>query len=151
MSQLKLTSFVNAPLDVVFEKHTNFKQAEELVDAIVKVEMLTDGPVGKGTRFKETRVMFGREATEEMEITAFETQKLFTVSADSCGSHFDSTFRFTRQDGGTLVEMEMVTKANSIIAKLMWPVGKLMTLSMKKMMQADMDQVKAACEKSIDR
>ena len=146
MSQFKLTSFVNAPIDLVFEKHTDFQAAGEVVEAILRVEMLTDGPVGIGTRFKETRVMFGREATEEMEITAFEPGQLCTVSADSCGSRFDTTFRFSAKDGGTLVEIEMVTRAISIFSKLMWPIGKLMMPSMKKCIQKDLDQVKADCE-----
>ena len=146
MSNLKLSSFVNAPVDVVFDKHTDFGKAADIVENIVNVEMLTDGPVGKGTRFRETRIMFGREATEELEVTEFQPQRRCTVSADSCGSHFQSTFHFTPQNGGTLVEMEMVTKANSLFARLMWPVGKLMMPTMKKMMQSDMDQVKAACE-----
>ena len=32
--------------------------------------MLSDGPIGVGTRLRETRIMFGRPATEVMTIAA---------------------------------------------------------------------------------
>ena len=146
MAKITLSTHVAAPVNRVFEAFADFNQADKTIDTIVRIEMLTDSPVGSGTRFRETRVMFGREATEEMEVTAFETNKFYTVSANSCGSRFDSTFRFSPRDNGTLVEMELLVNAKSMVARLMWPVGKLMMRSMRRMMQADMDQLKAACE-----
>ncbi len=146
MSTLNLSTTVAAPLSQVFQAFADFEKADAIIDSIVRIEMLTDGPVGVGTRFSETRVMFGKEATEEMEVTAFAPDRLITVSADSCGSRFDSTFRFMPEGSGTRVDMEMVIRPVTLMAKLMWPIGWLMKGTMKKMMQSDMDQVKAACE-----
>ena len=148
MSTLNLSTTVDAPLSQVFEAFTDFARSDEMVDAIVRIEMLTEGPVDVGTRFRETRIMFGKEATEEMEVTALERDRLVTVTAQSCGSTFASTFFFTPQGASTRVDMEMITTPVTLMAKLMWPVGWLMKGTMKKMMQGDMDQVKAACEAS---
>lgn len=146
MSQLNFSMHVDAPIDQVFEQFSNFPDAAEMIEAIKRIEMITDGPTRVGSKFKETRVMFGREATETMEVTEFTRNKSYTLSADSCGSRFDSTFRFEPDDDGTRVEMEIATQANSFFAKIMWPLGLLMMPSMKKMIQTDMDQVKAVCE-----
>lgn len=146
MSNLHLTTTVTAPVKQVFDAYSDFANAAEVVEGIVRIEMLTEGPVGVGTRFRETRVMFGRESTEEMEITEFKPGELVTVSAESCGAAFNSRFRFTPQGQTTRVDMDMETRPLTLFAKLMWPLGWLMMGSMKKMMQADMEQVKAACE-----
>ena len=147
MATLKLTETVNAPSERVFEVFSNFPQAAENVDGIKSVEMLTDGPVGVGTRFKETRVMFGKEATEEMEVSRFEPNQLYTVSAESCGAKFDTTFHFVpKSERQTEVEMEMNIQSVTMFAKLMSPLSFLMRGTMKKCLMADVDDLKRLCE-----
>ena len=53
---------VTAPRALVFDRATDFAGAPARIQAIRKVEMLTPGPVRVGTQFKETRVVFKREA-----------------------------------------------------------------------------------------
>ena len=57
--------FVTRPVEDVFAVFTDLHRAAERIRGIERLEVLTDGPVGKGTRFRETRIMFRREATEE--------------------------------------------------------------------------------------
>ena len=70
MTTFTVKKHVNAPPELVFAKASDFANAPSFIGAIKKVEILTPGPIQAGTRFKETRVMFKREATEEMEVTA---------------------------------------------------------------------------------
>ena len=72
MARLAISETVNAPLGRTFEAFSDLRSAEKNISGIKRLEILTDGPIGKGTRFKETRVMFGREATETMEVTQWE-------------------------------------------------------------------------------
>ena len=72
-----LNRTVNAPIDNVFRVYSDFANAAARIDGIENIEILTDDPIGKGTRFRETRIMFGREYTEEMEITEFEQNKKY--------------------------------------------------------------------------
>ena len=108
---------------------TDFQNGPDFIKGIIKVEMLTEGPVGLGTRFRETRVMFKREATEEMEITQFDPSSGYVLSCDSCGSHYDSTFKFVSKDGGTLMSMTMAITPLTFMAKVM---GLVMAPMMKK-------------------
>jgi uncharacterized protein YndB with AHSA1/START domain len=101
MPALTFTTEFAAPRERVFAAFTDLEHAAENVAAIVRVEVLTDGPVGRGTRFRETRVMFRREATEELEITAFDPPQSYTVEADSCGTHWRTTFQFSQIDAET--------------------------------------------------
>ncbi len=67
---------VAAPPEKVFAMMSDFANAPQRISGISKVEMLTDGAVGVGTKFKETRVMLGKEATETMEVTTFDPNKI---------------------------------------------------------------------------
>ncbi len=150
MATIKITKKVDAPIKKVFEKFSDFAHAADHVEEIIKVEMLTEPPVKVGTRFKETRVMFGREATEEMRVTEFEPNRKYTVTADSCGARFESTFSFMPVGSGTQVEMELSSTPVSFFAKLMAPLGTLMMgRAMKKAIEGDIDQIKSACEQLV--
>lgn len=149
MSEVIYSERFNAPISVVFEAFSDFSGAADRIEGIVAVEMLTDGPVGLGTRFKETRIIFGREATEEMEVTEFGMNEKLTVSANSCGSHFKTMFRFQAAGDQTDVNVEMHIQPLTWLAKLMWPIGFLMKGTMTKMIIADFDQTKAWCENPV--
>lgn len=98
---------IAAPTECVFGVMSDFEHAADNISGITRVEMLTDGPVGVGTTFKETRVMFGKEATETMKVTAFEPNSGYTLEAESCGCRYVSHLRCVPNGQGTRVELEM--------------------------------------------
>ncbi len=61
--------------------------------------------MGTVTLSRETRVMLKREATEEMELTAFDPPRGYTLRASSCGAEYTSVFGFRAEGAGTLVEL----------------------------------------------
>lgn len=137
---------VKATPERTFAAFTDLRNAAGRVRGIKKLDVLTDGPIGKGTRFRETRVMFGREATEEMEITDFQPGKSYTVGGISCGAEFATTFRFTPASGGTRVEFELAFRPVSVFAKLMAPLSGMMMGPMKKVVEQDMDDMRKIAE-----
>ena len=143
---MQLSETINAPIGKVFDVFSDLHTADQRIEEIVNIEVLTDGPIGVGTRFRETRIMFGRESTEEMEITRFEPNKGYCVEADSCGAHFQTEFRFRENGDRTDVEMVTKTQAVSLFAKLMKPVSFLMAGTMKKCFESDIAQLKKYCE-----
>ncbi len=137
---------VAAPLDTVWDVFSDLERAAERIQGITKIDMLTPAPMGKGTRWRETRTMFGKEATEEMEITAFDAPRSYVAEAESCGAHYSSKFNFEEQDQGVRVRMLMETRPLTFMARLMTPLGFLFAGSMKKMMRRDMEDLKRAAE-----
>ena len=147
MAQLKLSMTVEAGPEEVFRIFSDIEHAGDRISAIKKIEMLTDGPVGTGTRFRETRIMFNKEATEELQITAMEPGKSYTIGCESCGCVYATTFRFTRNGTGTRVDLHMEARAVSLFAKIMSPLTALMFgPMMRKCMTKDMEELKAAAE-----
>ena len=143
---VRVSKHIAAPIDVVFNVFSDITKIEDRIDGITKVEILSDVTSGVGTRWRETRVMFGREATEEMEISTLTPNQSYEVVASSHGMDYHTIYTFKEQGGGTLVEMVFSGKPISLTAKLMTPLGFLMKGTTRKLLDADMDNLKALCE-----
>jgi hypothetical protein len=150
MADLTLTQHINAPVETTFHLATDLDNWPGRIKGITKVERLTTGPVGVGTRFRETRIMFGRPSTEEMEFTEFEPNRCYVVEADSGGCHFHSEFRFEPADGGTRVTMAFTSQPQSFMAKVAGKLmGWMMRSAIRKCVQQDLDDLKAAAEAAV--
>ena len=142
---------INAPQQRVFELFTDLRSAAGRIKAIDKMEVLTDGPIGKGTRFTETRSMFGRAQTETMEITEWKPPHSYTVSAYTCGTRYNTTFSFEAEGSGgraTIIDVTFTAIAMTTLAKLMSFMLKMMTAVCRKMIEKDLADLKAAAEAS---
>ena len=146
MAKLQISRQVNASPQRVFEVFTDFDHAAENISQIKKLEVLTPGSIGKGTRFKETRVMMGHEATETMEIVDYEPLKTYSVGCTSCGCSYLSRFDFVPENGGTRVDMSFEGKPLTFMAKLMSPLGWFMMGTMKKCMEGDVEDLQKVAE-----
>jgi hypothetical protein len=143
---ITVTTHFDAPVHEVFEVCTDLRNAADRVNAIKKLEVLTEGPIGLGTRFRETRVMMGKEATEEMEFTSFEPNRSYTVEAESCGCHYTSVWTFRAgAGGGTDVEMSFTGVPQTFMAKVMMVVmGPMMSGMVRKCLTRDFEDLKRA-------
>jgi hypothetical protein len=154
---LTITKRIHAPVDVVFDVASDLGRAAENFRAIEKIEVLTQGAVGAGTRWRETRRMMGREATETIEFTAFDRPRSYTAGCESCGAYLETAFRFEAASGttpdaesatpGTDVTVETRWEARSLLAKLMSPVTSLLFGKMMRgCIEADLEDLKRAAE-----
>lgn len=146
MANFSMSEHVTAPPEVVFDVAADLHSAAENIQGIESLEVLTDGPVGVGTRFRETRVMMGKSSTEEMEITAFDPPHSYVVETESCGCHFRCEYRFVGDISGTNVRLTMETAPLTFFAKLMAPLSALMMGPMKKCIAADLADLKSVAE-----
>jgi carbon monoxide dehydrogenase subunit G len=147
MSSFVVTKRVEAPPETVFDVATDLAHAAEHVRGIERIEMLTPGPVGVGTKWRETRQMMGREATETLEVKAFDRPRKYVVGCESCGCYFESEFNFVPSGNGTDVTLDVHTKALTLIAKIISPIGSLMTgKTMRKLLDGDLTDVKRVAE-----
>jgi carbon monoxide dehydrogenase subunit G len=79
---------IAATPEVVFNAASDFAAAPTRIPGITKVEMITSGPTRLGTKFRESRMMFGKEATETMEVIDFRPGHSYTLRADSGGCEY---------------------------------------------------------------
>jgi hypothetical protein len=144
--RVSVTKDVAASPERTFALFTDIAGAPGRVSGILKVEMLTPGPTAVGTRWRETRKMFGKEATEEMWVTALEPGRRIVVEADSCGARMVSTFTFERTAAGTRVTMDLKSTARTFAAKLFTPLGLLFKGMARKLIAKDLDDLARAAE-----
>jgi len=148
MPMLTLTRQICAPPERVFALTTNVEAFPTVVPAIKKTELLTPGPIAVGTRFRETREMFGKEATETMEFFDFSPPSSCTIGCTSCGVEYRTRFDFRAVPaGGTELVMTMDCRPVTLFAKIVSPVmGLMMKGTMRNLLEADLDAVKRAAE-----
>lgn len=150
MTPIAATVYINAPLERVWDFVSDIERAANMIEAIKRIELLTPGPVGKGTRFKETRVMFKKDATEEMEITEWAPPRRYVLECDSCGCHYRSAVSCIAEGDGTRVEMSMEAKPLSAVAKIMaLLISRMMAGSMRKAFAKDLNDIKRAVEAGV--
>ena len=147
MASFEFTQHFGVPPDAAFDLCTDLRRAAERVAGIKQLEVLTDGPIGVGTKFRETRVMMGKEATEDMEIIEFERPGHYVVHAESCGCRYRSGFSFAPYGGGTDVTFTFDATPMTFMAKIMSPVmGWMMNGMIKKCIMRDMADLRDAAE-----
>lgn len=110
----------------------------------MKVEFLTEQKTGAGTRFRETRLMKGKEAATELEVTEYVKNEKVRLVAENMGTVWDTIFSVKAADGGTALTMTMDAKSNNFFAGLM---NSMIRGMIAKEVEKDMDAVKVYCEK----
>lgn len=146
MSTFTISRRIDAPVETVFAILTDLENAAGRIRGIARIEILTPGPVGRGTCFRETRLLGRHEATEEMAITAFEPNRSFTISSHATGVAYTSTYSFQPEENGTLVTVECTSRSESVFARLMSPLGWLMTGVLKGCIERDLEDVRLLAE-----
>ena len=146
--QISLSKSIAAAPDKVWAIITDLDRAGDAISGIIKTERLDDGTgFGVGTRWRETRRMFGKEATEEMEVSAFDPQRSYTVTADSHSAHYVSTWSVVPDGEGTSLSMTFAGVPQGLFGKVMAAtLGRLMVGSTRKALQKDLDEIAEAVE-----
>lgn len=144
--EIRAAKQVNAPIDVTFVVFSDITKIQERVAGITKVEILSDVTRGVGTRWRETRIMFGQEATEEMEISAFQPNQSYDVVAESRGTKYHARYTFAEHHGGTLVEMIFSGTSTTLAGQLMSVFNFLFAGATRKALEADLADLKAVAE-----
>jgi carbon monoxide dehydrogenase subunit G len=140
---------INAPPEAVFAAATDFQNAPQRIRGIKKMEMLTPGPVGVGTKFRETRVMFGTEATETMEVVELHPGRSYTLSAASHGCEYRTIVSVRPAGTGSEVTFDFSARPSTFGAKVMGALlGWMMKGACVKAVRQDLADLKSALEQS---
>jgi hypothetical protein len=143
MKPLLCTHRSSASPDRMWAVASDFAHAAGRIKSITKVEMLTPGPVGAGTRFREWR---GRQVAD-MEVAAWSPPRSYSLRGYAAGTEFASEIRCVPDGTGTRLEMEIQVRPQSIGAKLLSPVIALMSKVMVKACAKDLGDIAAVAER----
>jgi uncharacterized protein YndB with AHSA1/START domain len=90
MTTVTVATTVAAPVERVFEVFTDLEHGAERVSNIQKIEVLTTAGFQLGTRWLETREVLSQLDSAEMEVTAFERNRTYTITHHKAGTRIDT-------------------------------------------------------------
>lgn len=142
---------VDAPPSAVWAVLTDLDAAPHTLRGVTAVERL-DGPgdYTVGTRWRETRVMFGKESTEELRVVDVVPERRTVVTAESGGTVYRSVFTLTPHGTGTELHLEFSSRSGPLGAVrqvLMTLVGPLAGRVMQRALRQDLDDIAAAAQR----
>jgi uncharacterized protein YndB with AHSA1/START domain len=106
MASVTVSTDINAPVERVFELFTDIEGSAGRVSNIARIEVMTLDGARLGARWLETRKVEGGLGVAEMEITAFERNRGYTITHHKAGARIDARFTFQPIEAGTRVEVE---------------------------------------------
>jgi uncharacterized membrane protein len=146
MTTVTVATTIEAPVAQVFDVFTDVEHSAERVTNIQKVEMLTVGGIRLGARWLETRAVLGRRDTVEMEVTAFEQNRTYTITHHRAGARIDAVFTFNPVDDRTSVQIEFVLESHGLPPGALAPVRWAMASTVRDVIGQDLEDLKAFIE-----
>jgi uncharacterized protein YndB with AHSA1/START domain len=146
MATIRVSNFIAAPVERVFQLFTDIEHGPAHVSDIKNIEMLTPGPVRLGTRWRETRDLVGVKDSAEMEITSFERNHTYTITHHKAGVQMATTFWFEAVSGGTNVSIEFELESGGVPPGLLAPLGWAIEGKVKQVLSHDLSDLKHAVE-----
>lgn len=147
MTTVTVTSEVEAPVDKTFAMFTDIEHASEHVSGIKEVQVMTTGAFGLGTRWLETREVMGRLDAAEMEVTAFEKNKTYTITHHKAGAKVDTVFTFQPSGAGTKVTIEFALENQGLPPGLLTPVSWAIAGKVRDVLGHDLADLKRSVER----
>lgn len=149
MGKMNLSISINAAPQTVFNVVSDVENSPDRIAWFEKVDMLTDGPVSVGTKWRETRVMNNRQSVEEWEMTAFDSPNYLSAYCDSQGYDVEWTMQVDPEGHGSRLTLDMTTKPRTLFGKLMAPAELLMSGMMKSIVLKDLESTKAYIKSQV--
>lgn len=151
MNSISVERTIDAPVDRVWSVLTDLDRAGETLTGVRKIERLAGEGYEVGTRWRETRTLLGKEATEEMEVVEITPPNRTVVVANSRGVNYRT--EFTVEPVGATTKLTMTfsgesqhpSKLRTLIERVTWPLAASMT---KKMIATDLADIARAAEAS---
>ncbi len=148
MNEISVSRKIAAPSDRVWTVITDLERSPEVISGIDAVEITAGSGFAVGTTWNETRTMFGKTVTEQMEVTSVDPGAAYVVESDSRGTHYVSEFTL-RGDGpdGCVLTMSFRGEPGGTVSKVFAStVGKLFESGTRKAIEQDLADIAAAAE-----
>ncbi len=137
----------NASKAAVWAATTDIANLGQLLSTVVRIELVSQPATGRvGLRWKETRMLFGKEATVEKWITEAKENDYYTTRAEQDGFMFITTNRISESDGKVTLTGIHETQPQGFAAKLKSLPMVFFRGVIKKAILQDLRDVKKATE-----
>ncbi len=138
------------PKEDVWNVIADIENCQGRISSILDIEVLEKPETGfVGFKWKETRKMFGKEATEIMWITDSVENEYYVTRAESHGSVYISRLSLAESAGITTLTFSFFGEAQTLVAKILSALmGFMIKSSMVKELQKDLVDIKNYVERN---
>ena len=121
MAGFEMSEWIPRSPKEVFDFITSSENAPKVVQSVQSMVKLTKGPVRVGARYRETRLMNGKEQYAELEVVAYEPNQKYAMKNVTEG--IETVYRYTihPEADGTREDLVCEVKAGGL-KKLMLPM-----------------------------
>ena len=126
---------------------TDLEHGAERVSNIQEIEVLTTGGFELGTRWLETREVLGQLDSAEMEVTAFERNRTYTITHHKAGTRIDTVFTFEPFEDSTKVRIEFALESHGLPPGLLAPLAWASAGKVRDVISRDLADLKESLEK----
>jgi carbon monoxide dehydrogenase subunit G len=144
-----LTQHANASPEKVWAVISDIPGSAATLSGVESIQMVSEGPYGEGTRWKETRSMMGRRETVEMWVSQTDPPRSTTVKALQGGADYTSRFTLSERDGGTDLTLAFgaeVLKPTVLSRVMMALFGRIGMSITRKALAKDLAEIAAKAE-----
>jgi uncharacterized protein YndB with AHSA1/START domain len=121
MAGFSLREWISRSPKEVFDFITSSDNAPKVVQSVKSMVKLSEGPVRIGTRYRETRLMNGKEQHAELEVAAYEPNQKYAMKNVTDGIETVYRYTFHPEADGTRVDLVCEVKAAGL-KKFMLPL-----------------------------
>ena len=136
--RFSVSEWIDASPDRVFAVCSDIRNAGDWMNGLVRIDMLEGEGFEVGTRWREVRKMYGKEAAEEFEVKSCDPPHRFMIYVDgSKGASRKGEYFFdhslSEENGGTLFAVDAVIDGMGLMGKILGPIlGKAFRKGMEK-------------------
>ncbi len=146
MLERQVTIDVAASAEHTFDVFSDLDRLADRVSAIQSLERLNDAPLGLGAQWRETRVMFGQEASADMTMSAFERPHRYASTSSGAGFEYRSSLSFEPEGERTRVIWTFLAAPTTQEAEAMVDAMSDMLDHSVEAMRTDLNELKQAAE-----
>lgn len=151
--QVEVTHDSSAPADVVWAVMTDLERTPDVLSSVTAIERLGDvGGFEVGTSWRETRTMFGRQASEVLTVTSLDAAaRGYVLEADNRGTHYVSAASVAPTSEGSRLRMSLRSEATGLAGRLLQrSLGRRFETASRDQLATDLAEIAAAAEADAD-
>lgn len=114
MAGFEVSEWIARSPEVVFHFIADPANAARVMPSVRRMEQLTDGPVAAGTRYRETRVVNGKEAQAELEVVQYDPPRQYSMRNVTKGVETVYRYTFGAEREGTRVDLKCEVSASGL-------------------------------------
>jgi len=138
---------IDAPRERIWNVITDIDSWADTIAGIVSIEVINRPEAGiVGLKWREKRVLFGKEAAETMWISAAEPNRWYETTAENHGAIYSTRLSMDDSNDKVILTMTFSAKPTTIASKLFSLIGFMFNGTMRKMPQKDLTDIRRVAE-----